>query len=690
MKVFRSIRFKLVLLTVIPTMLAVIVVGTALGHFQSKRLEQELVEELERYAELASVQLRSAIAFDDRETARETINGIVRDEDIVSVRLRNQRGQDLHTYGPPIPRSLVEGKPPTRIGDVFAVSLPIHSIEGPRGSIEISVSSDSLREERGRVIHITALVAVIAAVFAFTIAFPISRRISGRVQGVARYATRIASGDLATKPIDEGGRDELSQTATAVNTMVAQLQQLMAQQAEYAADKQRLVLDHVNQGLFAVTYDGLLVGERSRATASMLGPIADGDTVTSIAQRHDGRVATAFELGFAQLAGDVLPVEMALYQLPSEMVARGRVLSFTYTPFTDPEDPTRKRLLVTITDITDEREHALAQEIEAESAAFFKQLASDRHGVRRFVDDARSQIDLIGNAKSPTIVFSALHTLKGNAGLMGLDAWVKRCHDAEDVLAENGDLTPDQRQEIVWAWSATEDRLLPFLEGPRAIEITASDFDALARIARREHSWAELRSVLRDVTQESTAMPLRKLAEHCRELAVRHGRRLGRLTVEDNGVRLDPDRWGALWSVLTHVVRNVVIHGMREDAPTNVALRTTAGNGFVTIEISDEGRGIQWESLRERARNAGMPSETRDDLVAAMFAATISTRDAVDETSGRGVGLSAVASTCSELGVALDLPDRARGTAFCFVLPTTPSRMSLTQIEREEPCAATS
>jgi HAMP domain-containing protein/HPt (histidine-containing phosphotransfer) domain-containing protein len=684
--VLGSIRIKLLLLAVVPTMLAVLVVGAVLTECQTERLKASLLEKATRYGELASVQLRSAIAFDDRETARETVNGIVRDEDVVSVRLYNETGEELHAYGPP-PGTIVADLPPVRVRDTFVIAKSIRALEGPRGLIEIAVSTHTLGLERARIIRITMVVAIIAALFAFAIAFPIARRMTNRIQSVSRYAAGIAKGSLAIEPLDERGRDEVSQTAAAVNTMVAQLQQLMAQQAERAADQQRLVLDHVNQGMFAVTYDGVLVGERSSATESMLGAIEANDSLATIAQRHDERTASAFSLGFAQLASDLLPLEVALFQLPSEIVARGRTLAFKYTQFWDPADMNH-RLLVTITDITEEREHALAREIEEESAAFFKQLVSDRHGLRRFVDDARTQIELVATARSSDVVFAALHTLKGNAGLMGLAGWVTRCHEAENTLIEAGDLTADQRQQIVWAWSATEDRVLPLID-TGTIDMSIADHDALVRIARRETSWADLRALLRDIMMESTAMPLRMLADHTRELTARHGRPLGQLVVEDHGVRLSPDRWGPLWSVLTHVVRNVVVHGMHEDKPTNVTLRTTRHGEGITIEITDDGKGIAWETLRDRARAAGLPSDSRADLVAALFASRITTRDVVDETAGRGVGLAAVAATCAELGVVVDLPEQSRGTAFHFHLPTS-SRSSLVTIERGDSCVATS
>lgn len=672
-----SIRLKLLLLTVVPTMVAVLVVGAVLTHSQTDALEREVSEKSAQYAELASIQLRSAIAAGDREEARETVAGIVRDDDVIAVHVFRSTNVELHGYGRRIRANVVVGAPPTRVGDMFVVAMPIRSDSGPPGRVEIAMSLANLATESEGIIRITVAVALAAALLALAFAFPIARRISNRIRNVARYATRIASGDLAAEPLDQSGRDEVAQTAAAVNTMVVQLQQLLAQEAERAADQRRLVLDHVNQGLCVIAYDGSLVGDRSRATESLLGPIDDHENLVEVVRKHDARTAETLALGFAQLESDTLPLEVALFQLPSELFARGRILAFAYTPFVD---PTGNRLLVTITDITEERERAAAQEIEDESAAFFRQLATDRHGVRRFIEDARTQIELISTARSSSVVFSALHTLKGNAGLMGLDAWVARCHAAETTLTENGELTPDQRQQIVWAWGATEDRIVPFFERQATVEIDSADFAAIVRLARTEGSWAELRALLRDAMLESTAMPLQKLATHCSELASRHDRRLGRLVVEDHGVRLDPERWGPLWSVLTHVVRNVVIHGMHANAPTDVSLRTMRGPDGVTIEIADAGRGIQWETVRERAKAAGLPHQTRGDLVEAMFTSQISTRDAIDETAGRGVGLAAVAATCRELGVAFDLPPQTRGTMFRFFLPAPSPRNSAASI----------
>jgi len=83
--------------------------------------------------------------------------------------------------------------------------------------------------------------------------------------------------------------------------------------------------------------------------------------------------------------------------------------------------------------------------------------------------------------------------------------------------------------------------------------------------------------------------------------------------------------------------------------------------------VTDDVRGIAWDRLRDKARGAGLPAETRPDLVEALFADGVSTAAAVSQTSGRGVGLSAVRAAAAEVRgtVAVD-SEPGHGTRFTF------------------------
>jgi two-component system, chemotaxis family, sensor kinase CheA len=78
---------------------------------------------------------------------------------------------------------------------------------------------------------------------------------------------------------------------------------------------------------------------------------------------------------------------------------------------------------------------------------------------------------------------------------------------------------------------------------------------------------------------------------------------------------------------------------------------------WVTLEIGDDGAGVDLEAIRVAAR-AGCPVRTHAQRLDALFAAERSTRTEVTETSGQGVGLSALREACLRLGGTLDVDPR--------------------------------
>jgi two-component system chemotaxis sensor kinase CheA len=101
------------------------------------------------------------------------------------------------------------------------------------------------------------------------------------------------------------------------------------------------------------------------------------------------------------------------------------------------------------------------------------------------------------------------------------------------------------------------------------------------------------------------------------------------------------------------------------------------------VEVRDDGRGIDWTALARKARSHGLPAETEADLLDALFADGVSTRDQTSELSGRGIGLAAVRAAARALGAGIRVQSEpGLGTSFVFELPSglfprpRPSRVS--------------
>lgn len=136
---------------------------------------------------------------------------------------------------------------------------------------------------------------------------------------------------------------------------------------------------------------------------------------------------------------------------------------------------------------------------------------------------------------------------------------------------------------------------------------------------------------------------------------------------------------------LIHLVRNAVSHGLENSAERLAAgkspqghlhLRAEAAGGAITIEVEDDGRGVDAQRILEHARSAGLvPSDRATDAVNVLdliCTPGFSTQPIADRVSGRGVGMDVVRRTIEDLGGTLTMATRlGLGTKFTARLPLT-------------------
>jgi chemotaxis protein histidine kinase CheA/CheY-like chemotaxis protein len=163
--------------------------------------------------------------------------------------------------------------------------------------------------------------------------------------------------------------------------------------------------------------------------------------------------------------------------------------------------------------------------------------------------------------------------------------------------------------------------------------------------------------------------------------AARKEKKLVRFTVHADGAEVDRSVLSRLHECLLHLVRNAVVHGIEaphdrkaqgKPAEGQLSLEATAQGAYALIRITDDGRGIDAEGARQKARDLGL--EDQGDLLDLLTHPGLSTRDSVDDLAGRGVGLDVVASIVRSLDGTLSLQsDAGRGSVFDIQVPITAS-----------------
>lgn len=446
----------------------------------------------------------------------------------------------------------------------------------------------------------------------------------------------------------------------------------------------QLVLDSTGDGLVTAALDGTLSQERSAPIAAWFGDYPPGTKAWSLFAPDDRRAADGFELGFGDLVDGFMPFEVIAEQLPKQVEREGRIHRFTYKGVGAGADGSPERVLVVVRDATAEvaAERAAREARELQTVA--GHLLRDREGFVSFLDEADELARVLAPDAPLADTKRRLHTLKGNAGIFGLESVAEAAHAAEEVLAEEPTAVAQAIGLVAVAWREARGRIAAVLGDARGRRVALEDHEYerfLSDVTRRGVD-DDLVAVVRSWRGALTRPLLERLGQQIQRV----GERLGKVVdveVADPGVRTARDDMGAFFSSLVHVVRNAIDHGIETPEERalagkpergRIALSVGRDGGALELVVEDDGRGIDWDAVRTKAERLAIPSVTPRDLEEAIFADGLSTRTEVTDLSGRGVGLGAVRQACRALGGELRVSStRGAGTRFVFTLPDRPA-----------------
>ena len=178
----------------------------------------------------------------------------------------------------------------------------------------------------------------------------------------------------------------------------------------------------------------------------------------------------------------------------------------------------------------------------------------------------------------------------------------------------------------------------------------------------------------------------RRFPKMVRDLSSHRGKKIT-VTIHGRETDLDKKIVDALGEPLSHIIRNAVDHGIetpeerrRMGKPEEgvITIRAYHEASQIVIEVSDDGRGIDVETLKRKAAESGFIDIAESDKISddtalnLIFCSGLSTSSSVNETSGRGVGMDAVKASVQALkGVTYVESKQGEGTTFRMRLPLT-------------------
>jgi chemotaxis protein histidine kinase CheA len=194
-------------------------------------------------------------------------------------------------------------------------------------------------------------------------------------------------------------------------------------------------------------------------------------------------------------------------------------------------------------------------------------------------------------------------------------------------------------------------------------------------------------SKLRDGVESCRLLPFRTLTTKARGILrnlVERYDKLAEIEVTNEDIELDVGLIHQLEPVLLHLIRNAYDHGIESIEDRIAAGKLAIGTIRITLqrqghiyilEISDDGTGINPQKLAQKAVDGNFAltdTSSNQKLLEVLCQPGLTSRDTINEVSGRGVGMDVVANQVAEIGATLSLNTvLGQGTTFTLQLPVT-------------------
>ena len=237
----------------------------------------------------------------------------------------------------------------------------------------------------------------------------------------------------------------------------------------------------------------------------------------------------------------------------------------------------------------------------------------------------------------------------------------------------------DRLMNLVSEMVLARNRLLPFTN-----QFVDHDFSSAVRVIdllTLELQERMMKTRMQPISQVWTKFPrlIRDVSNDCAK----------KVTLIQEGAETELDRTllDAIRDPLVHIIRNSIDHGIEIPSERlnrgkpemgKVLLRASHENGMVVIEIADDGAGVNYDLVRQKAIEKILVSpqqamELSDlQLLEFIFLPGFSTKSQVTNLSGRGVGMDVVKTNISNIGGSIDIDSkRGVGTTIRLKIPLT-------------------
>ncbi len=203
----------------------------------------------------------------------------------------------------------------------------------------------------------------------------------------------------------------------------------------------------------------------------------------------------------------------------------------------------------------------------------------------------------------------------------------------------------------------------------------------VAQLGQIVNNMQNIAMSMRMIPIKATFMKMIRLV---RDLSRKSGKKIS-LSMTGEDTEIDRNVVDALYEPMVHMIRNACDHGIEPAAERTEAgkpgqggifLRAYHKGGNIVIEIEDDGKGLDKDTILKKALSTGLITDEEDLMDAQIFNLIMkpgfSTAKKITDVSGRGVGMDVVKDGIEKFRGHLDIESqKGKGTRFIISLPLT-------------------
>lgn len=485
-----------------------------------------------------------------------------------------------------------------------------------------------------------------------------------------------------------------------------------------AVGKLRNLLDNVGQGFLSFGPDLKVAGEYSAECVMIFNQEIGSQSIPALLYPDDEQQQNFIKALFDKIfqESDQFLRENYFSLLPEELLFDQNTIKIDYKLIEPAFDQQHMEIMLILTDITERI--VMEQRIQEEKNILSMVVQTVTH-YQEFVKAVR-EYQLFNKEEIPNIlksnrmavekislIFRSVHTWKGIFGQLGLERLGKNLHNLENELVKIRNISDQLSQEtalndlfvlhpteMLSLWLENELKLLADILGENFFfqeETVIVESDKLRQLEEK------IQKILAPCQAKQLIADLRRLRykpfhellsmypDYVINMAANQEKKIYPFVIGGTECLIDPAQYHEFAKSLIHVFRNAVAHGLETVEERMMAAKDLQGRIHCTVEetdksivisISDDGRGIEVQFIRELAVARGVCSTQEalmlsdKDAMKLIFADGFSTATCTTELAGRGVGLYAVQSEVEKLQGHIDISSvPGKGTTFRFVLP---------------------